>query len=306
MLCFRKRYRCGPGVSIEDVDKILDINLQNLARQMLSDLKREATDKVYQKENVQEEEDEDSNLWPKAEELLSAKPDDFATRTACDALCQYWSTPSFRKKSLRGKKNRLTGGDTVYHCSGSRGLAATRQFIKMRDGVDPGQIGAWHHQHRTQQGTNRALSSKKASTTWKRYDNAMTKKCGENWLVEHQDIDHTVVHDISGLPHGTVAMGDGVISPSDANSIKSKKRVHQVSQSSGASSTRTMLHQLESNPEWRAGFERVLQAITDKINLDFDALMQSESKSNQEWCNGVERVLQAMAKIIPVDINALL
>ncbi|KAL6602802.1 hypothetical protein ACP70R_043163 [Stipagrostis hirtigluma subsp. patula] len=307
---FRRSMNNATGVvlviNLDEADKILDINLQNLTRQMMSDLKKEATDKVYQKESVEEEEDEEGNLWPKAEELMSAKPIDFATRAAWDALCQYWSTPSFRKKSLRGKKNRLAGGDIVYHCSGSRGLAATRQFMKIRDGVDPGQIGAWHHQHRMQNGTNRALCSKKAATTWARYDNAMTEKCGENWQVDHPDIDHTVVHDISGLPRGSFAMGDGVISPSDADSIKSRKRVHQESQASGASCSRTMLRQMESNPEWRAGIERVLQAISDKINLDFNDLMQEEAESNLDWCSGVERVLQAMAKIIPVDINALL
>ncbi|KAL6640884.1 hypothetical protein ACP70R_019065 [Stipagrostis hirtigluma subsp. patula] len=100
-------------------------------------------------------------------------------------------------------------------------------------------------------------------------------------------------------------MGDGVISPSDADSIKSRKRVHQESQASGASCSRTMLRQMESNPEWRAGIERVLQAISDKINLDFNDLMQEEAEFNLDWCSGVERVLQAMAKIIPVDINAL-
>ncbi|TVU24384.1 hypothetical protein EJB05_26817, partial [Eragrostis curvula] len=158
----------------------------------------EAVKKVYQKESVEEEEDEDGNLWPKAKELMDAKPEDFATQEAWNALCLYWSTPSFRKKS------------------------------KIRDGVDPGQIGAWHHQHRMQQGTNRALCSKKAATIWTRYDAAMTEKSGENWQ-EHPDIDHVVVHNIAGAPHGTFAMGDGVIGPSDALSIKSRKRMHEES-----------------------------------------------------------------------------
>ncbi|KAL6878207.1 hypothetical protein ACP4OV_012377 [Aristida adscensionis] len=34
---------------------------------------------VYKKESVEEEEDEKGNLWPKAEELMKAKPKDFAT-----------------------------------------------------------------------------------------------------------------------------------------------------------------------------------------------------------------------------------
>ncbi|KAL6658553.1 hypothetical protein ACP70R_004139 [Stipagrostis hirtigluma subsp. patula] len=298
--------RCAPEVNLDEADTILDLNLNNLVRHMMCALKKEATIKVYQKENVEEEEDEEGNLWPEAEELMNAKPNDFATREAWDALCQYWSTPSFRKKSLRGKENRLAGGDNVYHCSGSRSLASTRQFLKIRDGVDPGQIGAWHHQHKMQQGTNSQLCSNKAANLWERYDNTMTEKCGENWQAEHLDIDHAVVHDLTGVPHGTFAMGDGVIGPSEADSIKSRKRSRPNSQVSGASSSRTMLGQMESNPHRRAGIERVLEALAEKINLDFNALMRPESEPNVEWCDGVERVLRAMAEIIPVDISALL
>ncbi|TVU24458.1 hypothetical protein EJB05_26897, partial [Eragrostis curvula] len=264
----------------DPLTSILDINMTNLVRHMLCDLKKQAVKKVYQKESVEEEEDEDGNLWPKAKELMDAKPEDFATQEAWNALCLYWSTPSFRKKS------------------------------KIRDGVDPGQIGAWHHQHRMQQGTNRALCSKKAATIWTRYDTAMTEKSGENWQEEHPDIDHVVVHNIAGAPHGTFAMGDGVIGPSDALSIKSRKRMHEESYDSGAASgasgNRAMLHQVESNPAWRAGIERVLQALAEKTNLDIDALMHPESEPNVDWCDGVERVLQAMAEIIPVDLSALL
>ncbi|KAL6644333.1 hypothetical protein ACP70R_015941 [Stipagrostis hirtigluma subsp. patula] len=77
-----------------------------------------------------------------------------------------------------------------------------------------------------------------------------------------------------------------------------------VSPKCGASCSQTMLRQMESNPEWRAGIERVLQAISDKINLDFNDLMQEEAESNLDWCSGVERVLQGYGK--DVDINALL
>ncbi|TVU29866.1 hypothetical protein EJB05_21454, partial [Eragrostis curvula] len=165
---------------------------------------------------------------------------------------------------------------------------------KIRDGVGPGQIGAWHHQHRMQQGTNTALCSKKAANIWTRYDIAMTEKSGENWQEEHPYIDHVVVHNIAGAPHGTFAMGDGVIGPSDALSIKSRKIMHEESYASGAASgasgNRTMLHQVESKPAWHAGIER---ALAEKTNLDTDALMRPESEPNVEWCDGVERVLQS-------------
>ncbi len=54
-------------------------------------------------------------------------------------------------------------------------------------------------------------------------------------------------------------MGDSVVSTSDADSIKSRKRSHPNSQISGVSSTRTSLWHMELTPEWRAGVERVLQ-----------------------------------------------
>ena len=78
-------------------------------------------------------------------------------------LCMYWSTPSFRKMSMRGKENRLVGGNTVYHRSGSRGLLGTRQFLKTKNGVDPGQAGAWHHQHRMEHDGPRGLCCEKTA-----------------------------------------------------------------------------------------------------------------------------------------------
>ncbi|KAL6843319.1 hypothetical protein ACP4OV_027032 [Aristida adscensionis] len=274
---FWLRFRGPPEVNLQLAEEVLELNLKNMVRQMMSDIRKEAVMEVYKKESVEEEEDEKGNLWPKAEELMKAKPKDFATQNSWNALCRYWSTPRFRKKSLRGKENRLAGGE-----------------IKIKTGVDPEQIGAWHHQHRMQQGTNRALCSKRAASIWERYDKAMTEKCGENWQSENPNIDHEVVKDIAGVAHGTFAMGDGVIGPSDANSIKARKR------------SRTFLHQTESNPAWRAGIERVLQAFAEKTNINFNELMHPESEPNFEWCDGVERVLQAMAEIIPIDISALL
>ncbi len=116
-------------MNLREVDQVLDDNMKNLVRQMLCEIKREAFEKVYEKENFLEEEDEEGNLWPKVEELIAVKPKDFATEAAWRALCMYWSTPSFRKMSMRGKENRLAGGNTVYHRSGSRGLVGTQQFL---------------------------------------------------------------------------------------------------------------------------------------------------------------------------------
>ncbi|TVT98237.1 hypothetical protein EJB05_56456 [Eragrostis curvula] len=134
----------------------------------------------------------------------------------------------------------------------------------------------------------------------------MTEKSGENWQVEHPNIDHVVVHSIAGTPHGNFAMGDGVIGPSNANSIESRKRMYEDSNASGSSGTETMLRRMESNPGWRSGIERVLQAITEKVDLDFNELMHPHLESSTDWCQGVERVLEAIAEIVPIDISALL
>ena len=100
---------------------------------------------------------------------------------------------------MRGKENRLVGGNTVYHRSGSRGLLGTRQFLKTKNGVDPGQAGAWHHQHRMEHDGPRGLCCEKTAIFWAKYDNAMREKYGEDWQAKNLDIDHAVVHDISGL-----------------------------------------------------------------------------------------------------------
>ncbi|KAL6619724.1 hypothetical protein ACP70R_034863 [Stipagrostis hirtigluma subsp. patula] len=169
------------------------------------------------------------------------------TTSAAETIKQefwHWSSASFRKKSLRGKENCLAGGDMAYHCSESHGLAATRNsemaltWGKLEHGIINTRC----------KGTNRTA----------RYDNAVTEKCGENWEVEHPIIDHQVVQNVAGRPHGTFAIDDGVIGPSEANSNMS-----------GAS------------------------ALTEKTNLDFATLMHPESEPNIELCDGMERVLQA-------------
>ncbi|KAL6654198.1 hypothetical protein ACP70R_007663 [Stipagrostis hirtigluma subsp. patula] len=43
--------------------------------------------------------------------------------------------------------------------------AGKRSRVKS-DGVDPRQVGAWHHQHRMQQETNKALCSRKDAIRW--------------------------------------------------------------------------------------------------------------------------------------------
>ncbi|KAL6878208.1 hypothetical protein ACP4OV_012378 [Aristida adscensionis] len=58
-----------------------------------------------------------------------------------------------------------------------------------------------------------------------------------------------------------------------------------------------MLGQMESDPEWRAGVERVLQAFSEKININFNELMHPETEPNSAWCDVVERALQAMPRV---------
>ncbi|TVU21084.1 hypothetical protein EJB05_30698, partial [Eragrostis curvula] len=83
------------------------------------------------------------------------------------------------------------------------------------------------------------------------------------------------------------AMGDGVIGPSNANSIKSRKRMYEDSNASGSSGTETMLRRMELNPGWHSGIERVLQAITEKaiaeiVPIDISALLQSRQSDQVE------------------------
>ncbi|KAM0850486.1 hypothetical protein ACQ4PT_053049 [Festuca glaucescens] len=107
----------------------LELNLIEKVRQMIHEEKKSAIKRLYKRGNVIEEEDEEGNHWPTVVELISMKPADFGTNDGWRLLCEHWSTPESRNKSLRGKRNRLANGDTVYHSGGARSLVATRQYL---------------------------------------------------------------------------------------------------------------------------------------------------------------------------------
>ncbi|KAL6845463.1 hypothetical protein ACP4OV_024958 [Aristida adscensionis] len=80
---------------------------------MISEEKKNAVHGLYKDDKVPpEEKDADGNRWPTVDALISAKPKDFSTDEGWRLLCEHWSTHSFRKKSLLGKRNRLAGGET--------------------------------------------------------------------------------------------------------------------------------------------------------------------------------------------------
>jgi hypothetical protein len=77
----------------------------------------------------EEDVDAEGNRWPTKEELVNAKPIDFTTAEDWALRCEHWSTPKFRKASVRAKENRKAAGDEIFHRSGSRSLPAARQFL---------------------------------------------------------------------------------------------------------------------------------------------------------------------------------
>ncbi|KAL6840317.1 hypothetical protein ACP4OV_030127 [Aristida adscensionis] len=124
------RFKCLPTDRAES-DRVLERNFTKRVTQMISEEKKNAVHGLYKDDKVPPDEtDADGNRWPTVEALISAKPKDFTTDEGWRLLCEHWSTPSFRKKSLLGKRNRLAGGDdAVYHNNGSRSLVATRQHL---------------------------------------------------------------------------------------------------------------------------------------------------------------------------------
>ena len=96
---------------------------------MIHEEKKAAIKRLKKRGNVIEEEDAAGNRWPTVAELISTKPADFGTNDGWRLLCEHWSTPESRNNSLRGKRNRLANGDTVYHCGGARSLVGTRQYL---------------------------------------------------------------------------------------------------------------------------------------------------------------------------------
>ncbi|KAF2910889.1 hypothetical protein DAI22_11g135600 [Oryza sativa Japonica Group] len=143
-------FKCDPTDKVE-ADKVLEQNFKKNVPQMLFEEKKRATNKLYKKCKVPAEDvDEDGNHWPTVQALVSAKPNDFSvTEEGWHLLCEHWSTPEFRKKSLYRKRNRFAGGDTQHKKGGQQGLAA-----------------AWQHTHRMQQGNNEQLCNQRAEEAW--------------------------------------------------------------------------------------------------------------------------------------------
>ncbi|KAI4986500.1 hypothetical protein ZWY2020_019130 [Hordeum vulgare] len=62
----------------------------------------------------------------------------------------------------------LANGDTVFHYSGARNDVATRQFLKLKTGKDPGISGAWLHTHNLYRGTDEErICSQRTADRWK-------------------------------------------------------------------------------------------------------------------------------------------
>ncbi|BAT14064.1 uncharacterized protein [Oryza sativa Japonica Group] len=164
-------FKCDPTDKVE-ADKVLEQNFKKNVPQMLFEEKKRATNKLYKKCKVPAEDvDEDGNHWPTVQALVSAKPNDFSvTEEGWHLLCEHWSTPEFRKKSLYRKRNRFAGGDTVYQCGGSRGLVATKQSLQHKKGGQQGLAAAWQHTHRMQQGNNEQLCNQRAEEAWSDFD----------------------------------------------------------------------------------------------------------------------------------------
>ena len=123
------RFKCLPEDRAK-ADQVLELKFRNIVPKMLSEEKQSAFKKLYKDDNVPPEDvDEKGNRWPTKEALISVKPKDFTTDEGWSLLCEHWSTPEFRRMSLRAKHCRQSGGNQTHHRSGSRSLPATRQFL---------------------------------------------------------------------------------------------------------------------------------------------------------------------------------
>ncbi|RLN11558.1 hypothetical protein C2845_PM09G20360 [Panicum miliaceum] len=254
---FWERFRCADGVDREAADSLLERNMSNRVLQMLSAMKCAAISTVRSMENATFNVDKDGNHWPTVDSMVLAKPDDFATKLSWEALCIQWSTASCRKKPLDAMTSRKAGGNIVHHCGGSRGLLATRQYLYMRDGVDHGELGAWQHNHRMQQGSNSHLCSEKAASNFAKYDEAMCEKYGLDWQnTQPNFITSVVAESTGGKPHGRYAIADSL-----------------VTKSSFYPSVQVVCQQVQSYSAWCAGVHRLLQELADKNELDFSTFM---------------------------------
>ncbi|CAL5028583.1 unnamed protein product [Urochloa decumbens] len=248
---------------------------------MLSEEKQAVIKKMYKDGNVpQEDVDKYGNRWPTKEELINAKPNDFTTIEGWALLCDHWSTQKFRNASLLGKGNRGEGG---HHRGGSRSLPATRQFLELKTGVDPGLGGAWLHNHALQPGIDDGrLCSQSATDKWALYEEAMEIKYGPNWRAEHPNFDASVIYEYVGrMPHGKLAIADEAISIVEKEAIKTRKRSAQPHVSAREKRLERENERLRNDNRALKRIEHVVRALAAKGGLNYDALAQ-EATANLE------------------------
>ncbi|WVZ63336.1 hypothetical protein U9M48_012976 [Paspalum notatum var. saurae] len=270
------RFKCLPEHR-EEADEVLELKFKNIVPKMLSEQKQAVMKNLYRDGNVPPEDvDKQGNRWPTKEALISAKPRDFTTDEGWRLLCEHWSTPEFRKSSRNGSINRQSKGEEMFHRGGSRSLPATRQFLALKTGVDPGLGGAWLHNHELNRGINDGrLCNQSATDKWAQYEEGMEKKHGPNWKVEHPDLDGAVIYESVGrMPHGKLAIADGAISITEKEAIKTRKRSAQPYATAREKRLERDNEQLRNENSALQEVQRVLRALVAKGGMDYDALAQ--------------------------------
>ncbi|EMS61076.1 hypothetical protein TRIUR3_03215 [Triticum urartu] len=274
------RFKCDPSEQ-EKADGVLEENLTRKVKQMLHEEKAAAIKRLKKKGQLPTElteEDEDGNRWPTKEALISAKRVDFGTDVGWRLLCEHWSSTEFRGLSLTNKRNRLANGDTVFHCSGARNVVATRQFLKLKTGKDPGISGAWLHTHKLHRGTDEEkICSQRTADHWEDFDKAMKNAHGENWEEEHPDLDGQIIYEAAGrMPHGRLGIANELFSKAEKAKFKSKRAMaSQPVQSAKEERLERENKHLKQEIKRLRGIELVVQSLAEKGGVDFDGIMQS-------------------------------
>ncbi|KAM3214475.1 hypothetical protein ACQJBY_066763 [Aegilops geniculata] len=274
------RFKCDP-LEQEKADGVLEENLTRKVKQMLHEEKAAAIKRLMKKGQLPAqltEVDENGNRWPTKEALISAKKVDFGTNVGWRLLCEHWSGAEFRGLSLRNKRNRLANGDTVFHCSGARNVVATRQFLTLKTGKDPGISGAWLHTHNLHRGTDEEkICSQRTADHWEDFDKAMKNAHGENWEEENPDLDGQIIYEAAGrMPHGRLGIANELFSKAEKAKFKSKRVMasQPVRSAREERLERENKHLKQENKRLR-GIELVVQSLAEKGGVDFDGIMQS-------------------------------
>ncbi|XBI32406.1 hypothetical protein VPH35_055860 [Triticum aestivum] len=263
-------FKCDPSEQ-EKADGVLEENLTRKVKQMLHEEKGQLPTELT-------EEDEDGNHWPTKEALISAKRVDFGTDVGWRLLCEHWSSTEFRGLSLTNKRNILANGDTVFHCSGARNVVATRQFLKLKTGKDPGISGAWLHTHKLHRGTDEEqICSQRTADHWEDFDKAMKNAHGENWEEEHPDLDGQIIYEAADrMPHGRLGIANELFSKAEKAKFKSKRAMaSQPVQSAKEECLERDKKYLKQEIKRLRGIELVVQSLAEKGGVDFDGIMQS-------------------------------